>query len=244
MRKNLLLAGVAGAALLAFAPNDANAQAADCMGVLGLGDGGTLDAWANFNNSQCRDQDKLYTLLDTDMPFDTTVFVNTQLVGAEDVHNLVLGPVDQPDDPNVYTLSYSVEIVDNPDTQVNEAEEFRFNSVSMDANVPAGGQPVEVIKEYDAFSRDDDDDDDDDDDPDQEFTLTSSGGPDGPVNFTEADDITRFVIDITVNDDGIYNGLTNTYTEQTTREVPAPASLLLFGVGLGALGFVARKRSA
>jgi len=170
----------------------------------------TIDTWGD---EPVTDQDKKWTLIDTNLNPNTAVQFFTTVQTTQDVHSSTLNfvgslPV------GTFFIDYSIEIVGAP--------LLFFKAVSMDTTVPDQSAPgVTVVKLVD-------DDADPVDDPLR--TLTSKNGvPSGLQFFPPL--LTKLWVHetFTVPTDGLLTNATNTYTQ---APIPEPASVLLW-LGLG-----------
>jgi|NOAtaT_7_FD_contig_123_17941_length_1006_multi_120_in_1_out_1_1 hypothetical protein len=222
---------VASSLVVATAP--AQAQVAECP-ALG-------QFWSAFKTAPCRVGDKLFTF-NSSSPAGAdngNVFISETVTPSFDVHSLTYRP--QPTltlASGTYVLEYTVEIVDDPLTGVDESltKEFsRFSSgytatggfdegILLDKTVWSGGFGTGLIGTSTASS------------------VTSSTGtivqvPHGIGKL--------FVQDtVSVSDpDGILNSLTNDFIQRPRVVVPEPSALLGLGLlGLGGLISKTRRR--
>lgn len=216
---------MAGAMLLSSA---ANAQVAECP---------TRQSLEDFLSTPCRSQDKLFTANGelTSIP-NEQIIISLDIVADTDVHRLSYSRGAAAFDDGVYSLAYSISIVDNPDTDEDETVLRTFDSVSLGVDVPGQVPGVTVEKEIGGTGFGENVLD----------TLVSVNGAEaGPYTCGPCGS-TLYIVDTVTIDGGLFNSFTNTFTQNRTP-VPAPATLGIFGLGLAAIGMVGvrrRKRSA
>jgi hypothetical protein len=186
----------------------------------------------------CRDQDKLYTVVSADDEVTgINLNISTAVFPGEDVHTVNLAGGTGFVSGN-YGWTYTVEIVDNPATVgIDESTVNTFEDVSLGSDVPGASPDVRVTKDIIQ-------------DPDGAATalaplVSVSGVEDGPVALcltcTKLQVTDTYEVDqgVVAGENGQLLSSTNTFT-QRTGEVPAPATLGLFGLGLLGLRWTRR----
>lgn len=223
---------VASSLVVATAP--AQAQVAECP-ALG-------QFWSAFKTAPCRVGDKLFTF-NNSSPANADnggLLISQSLLPALDVHTLTYTP--RPSGlsqaSGLYTLEYTIEIVDDPLTGVDESLTKEFSAFSsgytstaitdsgilLDKTVWSGGFGTGLIGTSTASS------------------ATSSTGT--LVNVPHG--IGKLFVQDTVSvsdPSGLLDSLANTFIQRSRVVVPEPSALLGLGLlGLGGLISKTRRR--
>jgi len=193
------------------------------------GDIDTIGEWADAPDSQCIDQDKLYTLDDaTTLPDGDGVDIETLVVGDTDYHTVTFNFADPITADNTpYAIHYTIEIVGD----CVGCKHRVFGEVDIDTTAPGGQDTTTATKMvcYDEGMQD------------CIELVSENGEPDGPYAL---DPVKKLWVweTFSASGDGIMTSATNTYTEIT--DTPEPASIALMGLGLAGLGVWRRRNKA
>ena len=204
--------------------------AAQPAGAVACSSVATISAWAALGSTGCVDDDKLYVFLnngpDTALPGTSTFAVGTILQPPSGASHTVAFGFGTTLAPGTYSIEYSVTI-----TSVGPT----FGTVSIDTTVPGSSAPgVTGVKNITNSTG-----------TNVISDLTSTdGNPGGPENFPAGLTFIDVSEVFTVPTGGIISGATNTYTEVNVPQAPAPASLILLGLGLVGAGALRRKMKA
>ena len=230
MRSKFLMASVAGAALLAFSPAEAQEnRPGDCDEVGTVG--GILD------RGSCTLFDKEFSNFSFDqlIPDSTSLVIDVEILPNGDVFSLTLGELQGVNEQNqTFSWSYSIEITGDGLAMGNE-----FDAIGLSHQVGelGGGDDVTTTKVYDTF-------DVDDTEIDSDLQLQVSGGDTTTDSAAIGEGIVRIDVEDTVQvgATGVFNGASNEFQQRVSR-VPLPATLGLFGMGLLGLAYSVRRKA-
>jgi hypothetical protein len=178
------------------------------------GDTVTTDI-ATWTNNQVLNQDKLYTLISTNLPTNTQAKFQLLFPGPTEFHNLTLTPVGELFNPPlaVYSLVYTVSITD---------PERCFSNVRLSANVDHDVVTVTKLVVGDGVNH--------------TLTVVGSAQQDFALPFSPF--VKFLTVTETIDVGPVHTGALASVSNQFTEVVvPEPSTLLVWS-GLGAMGLV------
>lgn len=244
MLNKLLIAGVAGAALVAIGTSTANAQFAvdDCANfetVTLISQAGSCRVYFVDPNGEGErvPSDKVLSDLSfsDNIPDGTAFTVDVEFVPTGDTFNVRLGGITGAAN-QTFDYAYTISI-DDPTN--------RFKFVGLTQNAGSQAPDITSTKTFQAFDGDGNQVDLSGNPSTDDIVLTVSG-----TDTANTGDFAGDIKTITVQDqivaaaNAIFNSLTNEFQQaRVTIEVPVPASLALFGFGLVAMGYRLRRKA-